>query len=138
MRAKEESMSLGAMSVITSPLRSFAAACAAVVLAAASPVAFGQEDLPGRVGRVANLAGVYRVLLPRVVAALRSWQDTMSPVTDGSAARAAGLVLADHLDEWVAGEALLQRLLVDPAGVARAGAHQQRLETILVTARSGA
>jgi len=50
-------MILAAMSVITSPLRSFSAACALVALAVASPVAFAQEDLPGRVGRVANLAG---------------------------------------------------------------------------------
>ena len=47
----------GAMSVTTSPLRSFAAACALIALAVASPMAFAQEDLPGRVGRVANLAG---------------------------------------------------------------------------------
>ena len=50
-------MILAATSVITNPLRSFAAACALVALAAASPGAYAQEDLSGRVGRVANLAG---------------------------------------------------------------------------------
>jgi hypothetical protein len=38
-------------------VRSLAAACAIAALAAASSVALAQEDLPGRVGRVANLAG---------------------------------------------------------------------------------
>jgi hypothetical protein len=38
-------------------VRGLAAACAIAALAAASPVASAQEDLPGRVGRVANLAG---------------------------------------------------------------------------------
>jgi len=50
-------MNFAANSVITNPLRGFAAACALVALAAVSPRAFAQEDLPGRVGRVANLAG---------------------------------------------------------------------------------
>lgn len=38
-------------------LRGVLALCAALALAGASAVAFAQEDLPGRVGRVANLAG---------------------------------------------------------------------------------
>jgi hypothetical protein len=38
-------------------MRGFAAACAIAALAAASSAASAQEDLPGRVGRVANLAG---------------------------------------------------------------------------------
>ena len=42
---------------MTRQLRRFAAACALVAIAAASPAALAQEDLPGRVGRVANLAG---------------------------------------------------------------------------------
>ena len=49
-------MNVAANPVMTRIAR-FAAACAVVALAAASPVAFAQEDLPGRVGRVANVAG---------------------------------------------------------------------------------
>src|SRR5690349_20965810 len=49
-------MNVAAIPVVTRIAR-FAVACAAVALAAASPVAVAQEDLPGRVGRVANVAG---------------------------------------------------------------------------------
>ena len=50
-------MKFGAISFVRCAVRSLAALCAAVALAGASAVAYAQEDLPGRVGRVANLAG---------------------------------------------------------------------------------
>ena len=49
-------MNLAAFPVMSRITR-FAAACAVVALAAASHVALAQEDLPGRVGRVANVSG---------------------------------------------------------------------------------
>jgi Family of unknown function (DUF6600)/FecR protein len=51
---KEKSMNLRAIPVVT---RVLAAVCALAAVAVASPVASAQEDLPGRVGRVANVAG---------------------------------------------------------------------------------
>ena len=47
-------MNLRAIPVVT---RVLAAVCALAAVALTSPVAFAQEDLPGRVGRVANVAG---------------------------------------------------------------------------------
>jgi hypothetical protein len=57
MHAKEESMSLAAIPVVTRTMRAIAATCAVAALFAASSVALAQEDLPERVGRVANVAG---------------------------------------------------------------------------------
>ena len=50
-------MNLAGFALVSRTVRGLAGACALVALAAASPVAFAQEDLPGRVGRVSNVAG---------------------------------------------------------------------------------
>ena len=50
-------MNMAAFPLVSRIVRGLAGACALVALAAASPVAFAQEDLPGRVGRVSNVAG---------------------------------------------------------------------------------
>jgi hypothetical protein len=81
---------------------------------------------------VEKLAGAYRVLLPRLVAAYQRHLARASAVTDGPTIRALGLVLADDLADWRDGELLIQRFLVSRDDVERASAHQGRLETLFI------
>ena len=44
------------------------------------------------------------------------------------------MILQDEFDDWRDGEMMLQSLIETPEEIARAGAHQQRLETIMLEA----
>jgi hypothetical protein len=81
-----------------------------------------------------RLVGMYRVLLPRCVAAYTFHLNNTSRVTDASTARALELVLRDDVGQWSDGEMMIQSLLRSDAHVARASAHQARLETLMVQA----
>ncbi|MDQ1392072.1 MAG: hypothetical protein QOF30_1049 [Acidimicrobiaceae bacterium] len=81
-----------------------------------------------------KLVGVYRVLLPRLVATYQRHLEGGSAVTEGPTIRALRLVLADDLADWRDGELLIQRLLTTPGNVERASAQQARLETLLIDA----
>jgi hypothetical protein len=81
-----------------------------------------------------RLVGMYRVLLPRCVAAYTFHLNNTSRVTDASTARALELVLRDDVEQWRDGEMMIQSLLRSDAHVARASAHQARLETLMVQA----
>jgi hypothetical protein len=86
---------------------------------------------------IERLAGVYRVVLPRQVAAYQRHLEDASPVTDGPTIRALQLVLADEVADWRAGELLLQGVLGSAADVTRAAAQVARLETLLVAGVAG-
>jgi hypothetical protein len=81
-----------------------------------------------------RLAGAYRVILPRVVTATARRLATATPAADAALARSLRFVLADDLDEWRDGEALLQSLMVAPEDVDRASAHAARLEKLVIAA----
>ena len=81
-----------------------------------------------------RLAGAYRVVLPRVVTATARRLAAATPVADAALARSLRFVLADDLDEWRDGEALLQSLMATPEDVDRVSAHAARLEKLLVAA----
>jgi hypothetical protein len=81
-----------------------------------------------------RLAGAYRVVLPRVVTATARRLAAATPVADAALARSLRFVLADDLDEWREGEALLQSLIAGPDEVDRATAHAARLEKLAITA----
>ena len=83
-------------------------------------------------GTVERLVGVYRVFLPRQVAAYHHHRERASAITDGPTIRALDLVLADELNDWRRGEYLVQSLLRDADDVRRATDHQAALETLLV------
>jgi hypothetical protein len=83
---------------------------------------------------IEKLVGVYRVVLPRLIASYAGHLDRASPVTDGPAIRALKLVLADELDDWKEGEAVLQSLLIDELAVRQAAEHQAGVEGRLVRA----
>lgn len=83
---------------------------------------------------IEKLAGVYRVVLPHLIATHTSHLERTSSVTDAPTARCLRLVLADELDDWRAGEMLLQSLIVSPADIDRARASQAGLEKLLLAA----
>lgn len=83
---------------------------------------------------IERLAGVYRVLVPRLVATYAAHVDATSPVTDGPTIRALGLILADELDEWRAGEGMLQSLIVTESTARSAARHQADIEALVAPA----
>ncbi len=97
------------------------------------------EESPGRPGALPRLAGLYRVVLPRLVTSYERHIRATDPVTDAPVARALRLVLNDEIEDWHTGERLVQRLVTRPHDVAAVHEFLQRLETAVVTAgaRSG-
>ena len=59
-------------------------------------------------GALPRLAGLYRVVLPRLVTTYERHLRVVSPVTDGPVARALRLVLNDEIEDWQAGERLVR------------------------------
>ena len=80
------------------------------------------------------VAGLYRVVLPRLVTGYRSHLAVAAPVSDGPVIRALGLVLSDEVEDWNGGERLIQGLLTRPDDVARAAALVTELESAVVEA----
>lgn len=78
-----------------------------------------------------KLVGVYRVLLPYLVAAYLYHLEQSSPVADGPTMRALELILRDELEDWRDGELLVQWLVGTEEELRRASAHQARLEAQL-------
>ena len=94
--------------------------------------AFAGPEAPEQT--VERLAGVYRLLVPRCVAAYSRHLDATAEVTDAPVIRTLRLVLQDELEEWRAGELLLQSLLATEPLVERVAVHERRLEWLLVEA----
>lgn len=81
-----------------------------------------------------RLAGLYRVVLPRLVTSYDRHLRVLAPVADGPLRRALQLVLRDGVDDWMAGERLVQRLVTRPHDVAAVYGFQQRLDAAAVAA----
>jgi hypothetical protein len=78
-----------------------------------------------------KLVGLYRVVLPRLAVAYRGWLERLDPASDGPTIRWLSFVVADELDDWREGEAMVQSFLRSPSDVARAAAQQARLESLV-------
>ncbi len=85
-------------------------------------------------GQVEKMAGLFRVVLPRLVASYAYHEAYASAASEPPTRRALRLVLRDEAEALVAGEALVQGLLGTPEVVAAAGQTVIRLESRLVQA----
>ncbi len=89
------------------------------------PAGDGRSRPPGALPR---LAGLYRVVLPRLAVSYRRHLGVTNSVTDGPLRRTLRLVLNDEMEDWYAGEQLVQHLVARPHDVAAVYEFQQRLE----------
>ena len=99
---------------------------AAFVAAVTEPEALEQT--------IEKLVGVYRVLIPRTVAAYTYHLNNTSTITDAPTIRSLGFILQDEIADQRDGELLLQSLLETEEEVQRAAAHQAHLEALVVKA----
>ena len=83
---------------------------------------------------IKKLVGVYRVLIPRFVAAYTFHLNATSRITDAPTIRSLQFVLQDELDDWRDGEMLIQSLVETPDELRRAAARKANLEALMVAA----
>ena len=83
---------------------------------------------------IEKLVGVYRVFIPRFVAAYTFHRSNTSQITDAPTIRSLQFILQDEHDDWREGEMLIQSLLETADDVRRAAEHQARLEALMVEA----
>lgn len=83
---------------------------------------------------IEKLVGVYRVLLPRKIAAYTFHMNATGKITDAPTIRSLNFVLQDELEDWREGEMLLQSLIHTPEHVERAARRQQELEQLMLRA----
>lgn len=91
-------------------------------------------DAPGPGRTIEKLTGVYRVVLPRLIAWAGDHLARASTVGDAPTIRAVRLVLRDDLDDWRAGERELQRVIRTADDAHRAAIRQAELESMLLAA----
>jgi hypothetical protein len=85
---------------------------------------------------IEKLVGVYRVLIPRTIAAYTYHLNGTSAITDSPTQRSLKFALQDEYEDWCEGEMLLQSLIDSPEKVERATRRQGELEQ-LITAAGG-
>jgi hypothetical protein len=80
---------------------------------------------------IEKLVGVYRVLLPRKIAAYTYHLNATSRITDAPTMRSLGFILSDELEDWREGEMLLQALIETDDEAERAARRQGHLEQLI-------
>lgn len=88
----------------------------------------------GKSETIEKLVGVYRVLIPRKIAAYTFHMNNTSTITDAPTIRTLKLVLQDELEDWRDGEMMIQSLIESPEEVQRASDHQAALEKLMLAA----
>jgi hypothetical protein len=83
---------------------------------------------------IEKLVGVYRVLIPRKIAAYTYHLNATSRITDAPTQRSLGFILQDEHADWTEGEMLLQSLIETDDEVDRAARRQVELEKIVLRA----
>ena len=69
---------------------------------------------------IEKLVGVYRVLIPHIIAAYTYHLNNTSTITDAPTIRSLKFILQDEFDDWRDGEMLLQSLIETAEEVERA------------------
>jgi hypothetical protein len=125
--------------VLTRPLGPAVGPLFAALAGAESPNPSAPQPPPGSDGRgvVQRLAGLYRVVLPRLLTTYQLHLARTVRVTDGPVIRALRLVQRDELEACAEGERLLQRVLARPHDAQVAAAVHQRLESIVLSGDIG-
>ncbi|MGH8998628.1 MAG: hypothetical protein ACRDY7_04485 [Acidimicrobiia bacterium] len=80
---------------------------------------------------IEKLVGVYRVLIPRKIAAYTFHLNATSRITDGPTIRSLGFILGDEHEDWREGEMLLQSLIETTDEVERAARRHAELEGLI-------
>ena len=83
---------------------------------------------------IEKLVGVYRVLLPRKIAAYTYHLNATSRITDSPTQRSLTFILQDEFEDWREGEMLIQSLIETPEELERATRRQQELEALILRA----
>ncbi len=83
---------------------------------------------------IEKMVGMYRVLLPHLIAAYTYHQNNTSTITDSPTIRSIGFCLQDDMEEWREGEMILQSLITTPEQADRAAAHHAALTKLMVAA----
>ena len=83
---------------------------------------------------IEKLVGLYRVLLPHLIAAYTFHLNNTSQITDAPTMRSINFCLMDDMDEWREGEMILQSLIETPEEVDRAASHQADLTKLMLAA----
>ena len=83
---------------------------------------------------IEKLVGIFRVLLPRKIAAYTYHMNATSRITDSPTQRSLGFMLQDEFEDWREGEMLLQSLIDTPEDVERAARRQSELEQLILAA----
>ena len=81
-----------------------------------------------------RLAGLFRVVIPRLLVTYTAHLDRAVPVSDGPTIRTLRLVSRDHGEAWLAGEALVERILAGGGGAQSAASAQGELEAVVTGA----
>jgi hypothetical protein len=81
---------------------------------------------------IEKLVGVYRVLIPRKIAAYTYHLNATSRITDAPTIRSLKFALQDEFEDWRDGEMLLQSLIDTPEKVERAIRRQAELEALVL------
>jgi hypothetical protein len=83
---------------------------------------------------IEKLVGVYRVLIPRKIAAYTYHLNATSRITDAPTQRSLGFILQDEHADQTEGEMLIQSLIETEEEAERASRHQLALEKIVLRA----
>ena len=83
---------------------------------------------------IEKLVGVFRVLLPRTIAAYTYHLNGTSTITDAPTIRTLNFLLQDEFEDWREGEMLLQSLIKTPEQIDRASERAKSLEALIVVA----
>lgn len=83
---------------------------------------------------IEKMVGMYRVLLPHLIAAYTYHQNNTSTITDAPTIRSIGFCLQDDMEEWREGEMIIQSLITTPEEADRAAAHHASLTKLMIAA----